>query len=163
MSCGCYRRKRMGGLTARHGQSRTPEHQAWRAMRHRCMSPRNTNWLNYGGRGITVCPEWTSFERFYSDMGPRPSPQHSLDRRDNNGPYSPENCRWVLAETQMRNRRSNSLLTYNRVTHTITEWAARLATTVPTIRGRLARGWSIEDTLATPVKAYKPRGRLKEP
>lgn len=130
-------------------------------MRHRCSNPRSVNWLKYGGRGISVCPEWNSFERFYSDMGPRPSPLHSLDRYPNNdGPYAPDNCRWALDEQQQNNRRCNARLTLNDRTMTLTEWAREIGVTPPALRARIRKGWSVEDTLLTPArqKLHTPHG-----
>lgn len=117
-SCGCLRAERLrqalAGLSReerlrrasrRHGMTGTPEHAAWSRMRSRCNNPRNNSYKNYGGRGIKVCDRWESFENFYADMGPRPSPDHSLDRKDNELGYGPANCRWATYSEQIRNRR----------------------------------------------------------
>lgn len=85
---------------------RVPEYQAWQDMIKRCTRPSNPYYKDYGGRGITVCEQWlTSFAAFFAELGPRPSPKHSLDRKNNNLGYIPGNCRWATKAQQNQNHR----------------------------------------------------------
>lgn len=117
-------------------------------MLTRCLNPRSEKWPQYGGRGIAVCQRWQeSFEAFLADMG-EPPPDHSLDRIDNDGPYSPENCRWATNNQQARNKSTNRVLTYQGKSQTLAEWAEELGLPRNTIQTRLRLGWSVERALS---------------
>lgn len=89
----------------RHGLCETPEYNSWTSMRERCNNTRRPAYQWYGAKGITYCERWEKFENFLADMGPRPSPSHSLDRIDTKGNYEPSNCRWATKLEQSQNRR----------------------------------------------------------
>jgi hypothetical protein len=129
-----------------------PEYCLWRDMRYRCECPTKSGYPHYGGRGIFVCERWQTFENFLVDMGPRPSPTHSIERRDNDGPYSPENCCWADKTTQQRNKRNNSTLTWNGETHCLAEWAELVHISQKVLSRRKNLGWTTEAILTTPVK-----------
>ena len=116
-SCGCHRR------TARlPGGSRCPEYWSWVNLIRRCENVDEPSYRNYGGRGIRVCSRWrTSFRNFFADVGERPTPNHTIDRIDNNGDYEPSNCRWATPIEQARNRRGNVLVELSGQTMTISE------------------------------------------
>ena len=105
-SCGCLHRERLVSRNRRHDGWGTPEYRIWQAMKQRCSEPQQDNWKYYGGRGIAVCDRWLdSFTAFLADMGRRPSSKHSIDRINNDGHYTPQNCRWATAIEQRANRR----------------------------------------------------------
>jgi hypothetical protein len=121
----------------------------WQAMLARCYNPGHDAFDWYGGRGVRVCDRWrSSFDTFLSDMGPRPSPAHQIDRVENDGHYEPSNCRWTDRRTQCRNRRSNRLIEYDGQVRTLTEWAEVTGIGRGTIESRIDRnGWSVERAL----------------
>jgi len=162
-SCGCLQAETQtthgesGGGTKRRKKS--VEYRAWSAIIRRCHNPADTSFPNYGERGIVVCDRWrNSFEAFLTDMGRRPKGKTSIDRIDNDGPYSPDNCRWATSKQQTRNYRQNVFLTVNGETRCVMEWAERTSIHPQTLYKRLARGWDHERTVLTPtITKYAPR------
>lgn len=137
----------------KHGMSYSSEYMTWDQMKRRCFNKNRYAYERYGGRGITVCDEWKdSFEAFFKDMGPRPSPEHSIDRIDNDKGYYKENCRWATMKEQSNNRHSNHLITYQGETHTINQWASQVGISQITLRSRILNGWSIERALTEPTR-----------
>lgn len=142
-----------------HGKSRTPEYLIWRAMKTRCYVQSDTNYPKYGAKGIRVCRKWLkSFAAFLSDMGPRPSDQHSLDRKNNNKDYSPSNCRWATAKQQARNKTNNRKLKYNGKVQSASAWAEEYGMRPHTLLARIdVSGMSVSEALTTPVGAIPRR------
>lgn len=127
MSCGCLHSESTSKINSKHGMYQTDEHRAWRHMKNRCFNPNDRVYVNYGGRGITVCDRWKdSFENFYADMGNRPSKLHSIDRIDVNGNYEPANCRWATIKEQARNKRGTFYAEYNGERLPLKTWCERL-------------------------------------
>lgn len=149
--CRLCRRNRI----ARHGLSEIPEYGVWEGMKQRCHNPKSRRYLDYGGRGIRVAPEWLGrggFARFFEYVGPRPAGEgegYSLDRINNDGNYEPGNVRWAPTEVQMRNTRRNRALTINGVTKLIVEWSNESGVVASTITQRLAAGWAPERAVFT--------------
>jgi len=142
-----------------HGKEGTPTYAAWANMKHRCSSKSHKQYSGYGGRGIKVCDRWLNFSNFLADMGVRPEGL-TLERKDNNSGYSPENCKWATRVEQQRNRRACRYLIINGVTRCAREWAEVSGTRRVTIYKRLERGLSPERAVFDPVNQSKsfPRG-----
>lgn len=148
-SCGCQ-----AGL-GHHGMAGTAVYSVYDAMKQRCRNPKNAHYASYGGRGITVCDRWLGvdgFTNFLADMGPR-AHGATLERKDNNGSYCPENCCWADRKTQSRNTRTTVFLTLGELRLPLAAWAERLGIPRKTLSRRHAAGWTDERVLTTP---YRP-------
>jgi hypothetical protein len=165
-SCGCLAREQTPQRSSTHGQSRpgqvTPEYAAWCRMLQRCNNPNNASYSDYGGRGIRVCPEWeASFETFFAHVGPRPSPEHSLDRWPNaDGNYEPGNVRWATPREQQNNKRNNRLITINGEMRTLSEWVRISGVSRQALYRRIKEGWPPEQLLSPPSEHHQRNGRL---
>lgn len=157
-SCGCLNAERI----MQHGYSGRHVYGVWQAMRQRCENPKAQRYADYGARGIRVCDEWRRFENFLADMGDRPQ-GYSLDRIDNDGPYSKENCRWTISKVQNNNKRDSRVIEFRGEKRTLAEWADHLGLEWSSLRGRIDRyGWDLERALTTPptvTKLYEFNGK----
>jgi len=150
-SCGCLAREVNRESHTRHGLRKHRLHGTWRSMKQRCLNPKAANYHLYGGRGIKVCERWLSVANFIADNDALALPGLQIDRIDNDGHYEPLNVRWVSAQTQARNRRSNRLLTHSGKEQSVTEWADELDIPVGSLLKRLRSGWSVDRCLTTPI------------
>lgn len=150
-SCGCAKRQVLldrNQAMATHRKSGTAEYRIWKGIIERCLNASSKYYDRYGGRGITVCDRWRDgFQNFWDDMGARPSQRLTIERKDNDGPYSPENCIWATRKQQANNKRNSHLVTHDGVTRTVAQWAEAIGVKPVTIYGRLRRGMSAEVAL----------------
>lgn len=148
-SCGCLNSEKARQRALVHGMADSPLYNLWQHMKRRCYKPSNKSYKDYGGRGIAVCAEWyDNFQAFYSwaiTNGYQKGLQ--IDRKDNDGNYCPDNCRFVTQKVNANNRRSNVFISYNGETHTIAEWAEKLNLKYGTLSNRVNRGWPLEKAL----------------
>ena len=137
-SCGCLQKEEAAARVKTHGMTNSSEYNIWFGIKARCLNPKNRAYHHYGGRGITVCDEWKdSFEAFYRDMGPRPSTEHSIDRKDNDGGYSKENCRWATEIEQHNNTRTVKLYDFGGEKLSISQIARKIGISVSALHQRL--------------------------
>lgn len=136
-----------------HAMSRTTEYKVWLGIKQRCLNPRNSSWLNYGGRGVTISPIFKgSFEAFLAEIGPRPTRGHTVDRIDNQCGYEPGNIRWSTAQEQALNTRRNVRWEHDGKRLTISQWGTKLGVDPNTLRQRVVEcGWTVEKALTTPI------------
>lgn len=154
-SCGCKRDESGRRQLTKHGAYGKPEYLPWRSMINRCRNPKDNAYPKYGAKGIVVCDEWVeSFDAFFEAVGPRPSPDHSLDRIEAKKGYVPGNVRWATPLQQARNRTGIRTLTFRGQTRPLVEWADQFGVKPMTLVHRLTRGWSIEKALLTPARSY---------
>lgn len=154
-SCGCLKTTNPNHTT--HGLSHTPEYAIWSKIRGRCLNLTDAAYASYGGRGITLDHRWDDFAAFYTDMGPRPSHLHEIDRIDNDGPYSPENCRWATKSEQANNKRNTVWIEYRGARLTLTDAVRMTGLRRKTLRQRIYYGWSGERIIDTPLGPSRHR------
>lgn len=136
-----------------HGKVGTRVYNIWQGMKKRCYRKKNINYPSYGGRGIKVCERWHDFINFFADMGTCPA-GYQLDRKDNEGDYTPENCRWVTPKVNSRNKRDTIFIEHDGLRLSVNDWSDRTGIASPTIIARIEHGWSVHDALTVPVAEY---------
>ena len=151
-SCGCLQSEITRQNRTKHGQSpRTGcsiEYQTWCWMKARCYNKKCRSYQDYGGRGIKVCQRWLeAFDNFFADMGPKPK-KSTIERIDNQGDYTPENCRWASYKEQVRNRRNSKRIEFSSQTKLLVEWTEELGLNYKKTHRRLRDGWTVEEAFA---------------
>jgi len=153
-SCGCLQKEKASHANTTHGMTGSIEHRCWRHIKGRCYNKNDSRYMNYGGRGISVCDRWlSSFEHFYADMGERPSDKTSIERINNDLGYSPDNCKWATSYEQSNNTSRSVVMEYNGERLNRTQMAKKYGIAHSTFRMRLSLGWSIHDALTRPVRS----------
>lgn len=127
-----------------------PLYVIWGNMKQRCRNPKNTNFKHYGARGIKICERWNVFKNFAMDMGDRPEGA-TIERINNDGDYSPDNCRWASRPEQSNNRRPCIFVSVNGESKNLTQLAKEIGGNRSLIHGRMARGWTLEEAISTPM------------
>ena len=145
-SCGCKPRENKSKI---HGKHLHPMYSTWCGMHSRCYNIKQKTYENYGGRGIRVCERWHDVDNFINDMGPKPSPNHKIERIDNDGDYCPENCKWATDQEQANNTRKNRFIEYQGQIKSVSEWSRIVNIDSKTISYRILHGWTPEQTLET--------------
>ena len=138
----------------KHGQRKTRLYRIWANMKSRCHNPKTSFYNSYGGKGVTVCPEWKNDFQVFHDwaISHGYSDDLSIDRIDVNGNYEPGNCRWVSTKAQAKNRSNNHIVIVDGVSKSLMEWCEIYSINYKTVRDRLKRGWAVKLALETPVK-----------
>lgn len=165
VSCGCLAAEQTRTRSTTHGCTRLPEYKVWSGLFDRCHNPKNKDYANYGGRGITVCDRWRLFENFLADMGPRPTTpgKWSIDRINNDGNYEPGNCRWTVTRVQCRNMRTNRIIDHNGRRLTMAGWADLLGVHQDTLYDRFRNGWAVDRALTQTFRENRRRRVPKFP
>jgi len=145
-SCGCLHKEARGS----HGGCHTKSYSCWADIKTRCFNKKHRGYGYYGARGIKICERWMKFENFFEDMGECPDGK-SIDRKDNNGNYCKENCRWADRTQQNNNTRRNHFLEFRGKRLTIAQWSRITNIKYHIIYKRIGKGWSVERTLTEPV------------
>lgn len=160
VSCGCYHMDILSGKPAHnrtHNMKDTPEFNIWSMMKNRCTNPNCNRHKFYKDKGIKVCDRWlgpNGFQNFIADMGMRPGPSYSIDRIDNEGDYTPGNCRWATKKEQSNNQSRNLIICYNGREQTLALWCDELGLNYQRTWKRLKDGWDTKRAFEEPCRAW---------
>lgn len=163
-SCGCQHKRLASEANKTHGftcgqtngRKRPTEYTSWANMIARCTNKKHPRYKDYGGRGIKVCKRWClSFAAFITDMGMKPTPQHTIERRDNSKGYSPTNCRWATKQEQNYNTRCSHFVTFQDQTLTIAQWSEKTGISKSLLSFRIRKGWPVELALTSMPNRHK--------
>ncbi|MYW24988.1 hypothetical protein GTY48_15580 [Bacillus thuringiensis] len=137
VSCGCYHKEKV----TKHGDHKTRLYGIWKGMKDRCFLPTKKRYEDYGGRGITVCKEWLDYSNFKEWSMSNGYEEHlTIERKDFNGNYTPNNCEWIPLEEQLKNTRRSVFITYEGETRVLSDWARYFGINYQTLKGRYWRG-----------------------
>lgn len=157
ISCGCQKVIKISKTKGTHRMSKTRFYQIWNDMVMRCHNPQRDSYRRYGGRGISVCKRWRTFDNFYVDMHQTYNNGLTLERRDVNGNYNKDNCEWIEKKLQALNRRNTIRIEIEGVTKSVKDWSVVSQTPENTIYKRLKNGWDHKSAVYSPT-----RSELKE-
>lgn len=148
-SCGC--------ILKIHGLTKHPLFKVWQSMKERCYNEKHSRFKDYGGRGVGICLEWKENPEIFIEWAIDKGWQRGLevDRENNDGNYSPENCRFVTTKVNCRNRRNTLMVTFKQVTKSIPEWAEEYGLPLYLVRSRIKKGWDVERALTRPINPSK--------
>lgn len=149
-SCGCERIRRNSEVHRIHGKTNTREYVAWINMLNRCEDPKNKRYDRYGGRGISVCEKWHTFNGFWEDMEEGYAENLTIDRINGDGNYQKSNCKWSTITEQANNTSTNRLVTVDGITDTVANLCRRFEMKYTTAIQRLSNGWSADKAFKTP-------------
>jgi len=155
-SCGCLCKEQVSKAKTKHGDAKKRLYTIWGLMKRRCDNINCKDYKDYGGRGIKICNEWReylSFKQWALDNGY--TNDLSIERKNVNGNYEPDNCCWATQKEQQNNKRNNKSITYNGKTQNMCQWAEELGFNYSTVYARMSRGISFEDSISVPLRYSK--------
>lgn len=162
-SCGCLHKEIASATSFKHGDHKSPMYEVWTQLIQRCENPNNKAYKNYGARGINVCAEWHEYEVFLRDMGPTYQSGLTIDRKDNDGNYAPDNCRWVTNKVNCRNQQRSILVDWNGTSTALNDLAELHGINLNTVYARYRlKGWTLRQSLGLDVPPKHIRKPITE-